>query len=260
MASVEDAATLRWAAATGLIISSVFAVAGTSLARRPYAPAARRAGAMFAMWWYGIAATGIASALMAVIAIRGGSPRVIDAIDQAGLAAYALALAGFVSYLAFIFLGTYAADRVIFPIYAALALWSIVASTLQPATGYHVDAWRPIIERASPSWGPSPALMAGLLLVPVVVGIAAYANLRTRAEDAAARQRASLITAALFAWLTGVSVVSVPAFADSDAAQLVGRILVFGAALLLVIASRPAGAASEASAQDDLDARLRALI
>jgi hypothetical protein len=257
---VEERLALGFAAMTGLVIASVYAYAGTSLARRSYEPDARRAGTMFAMWWYGIAATGIVSAAMAIFTLRGASSGLLDILDQVGLTMFTLALSGFVSYLAFIYLGRHTADWVIFPVYGALTTWSFITAAIQPATSYHVEAWRPMFERPVPSYGPSPVLMSILLLVPVVVGIAAYANLRARSQDPHARRRATIVTGALIAWLVGVSIVSLPAMGDSDVAQFAGRAFVFGSAVSLVIAFRPQAVTTEQAAEDALEERLRALI
>lgn len=234
---MDEGTALGISAVTDLAIALAYAYAGVLLLRRAYGPGSQRAGAMFALWWFGIAATGLLSMTLVLLARAGASPRAIDAVDQASLAAFALALIGFTSYVAFIHFGSYRADLVIVPGYAALVLWSLASALASPATGYHTEMWRPIVERP-PSFGPPPMLMSILLLSPLLVAAAAYASLYRRAVDADARFRVRVVTGAFVSWLVGVSIVSFPV-GGVGAAQVTGRTVILLSAALLVIAYRP---------------------
>ena len=125
--------------------------------------------------------------------------------------------------------------------YAALAAWSVGAAIAHPAMGYHVEAWRPIVDRSPDSFGPPPAVTAGLLVAPVVAGTAAYASLYRRAAEPEARYRILLVTSALVAWLGGVTIVSLPQLGASLWAQAGGRVAIALSAALILLAFRPPG-------------------
>jgi hypothetical protein len=256
---VEDEVALSAAAATSLVIALAYGYAGAMLARRPYAPEATRAGRMFALWWFGVAATAVASMASALLARAHASPALVNALDLASLAAHALALAGFLSYLGFLYLGTHVAERVVFPVYGALVLWCVAGAIVTPATGYHIEAWRPILDGPTPGVAPPMVLTAILLTLPVLGAIGAYTMLSLRVAEPAARRRARLTAGALLTWLAGAMLVSIPALGDVDAVQIAGRAIVLTSAATMVVATR-APAESRAASLDELEARVRQLI
>lgn len=236
---MEPGLALGLAATTDVAIAGAYAYAGWLVASRARASASPAGVRLFAAWWIGIALTGLASATLAILAPRGAPLLVLDWIDQASLLTYATALVGFTSYLALLFLGTHRLTLPIAAAYAALVTWSHASAYAFPATGYTIRAMRPVLERSPQAWGPAPEVMALLLVLPVVIGIGAYATLLRRETDAARRYRITLVTTALVAWLLGVIVISLPALGDVLAGQAAGRFVVLASAACIVLAYRP---------------------
>lgn len=252
---VHEGTPLALALASDAIIAVFFAWAGVALARRPYSRETRRAGSMFALFWFGISATGISTIVLGALAAAHSPPGLVDAVDHVSLVFFAAALVGFTSYLSFIYRGDHRADRLIVGAYGALVLWSVASAVLVPATSYHFQAWRPIVDRPPSPFSPSPAIMALLLVVPTLAGTAAYASLVQRTSDPETRRRLALVSGALVAWLLGATIVSIPALGSSTTAQLAGRAVVLAAAVLLLRAYRPERPAEVASRADPQEAR-----
>lgn len=252
---MDTNATLLAATGFDIAIAIAYTLAGASILRRSAGSSMRRASRMFSLWWFGIGATATLSAARGVLALQGASPQTIDALDQVGLAAYAAALVGFVSYLGSIYLGRHALDAGLAIGYGALVAWSAIAASAQPATGYHVAAWRPVVERPAGGFGPPELLTALLLVAPVWIATLAYARLRSRVEDAATRRRATLVTVALVAWNVGVLAIALPAWSEAALAQAVGRALVLASAAGIFVAYQPP---REGRALDEIDAALQA--
>lgn len=235
---MEHGLALALATVLDLAVSVGYAYAGLSITRRLRAPDGRAAIAMFATWWYGIAVTGATSIVTKHLAWGGAAPWIVDALDLVTLLAYATALVGFTSYLAFLFLGTHRLAPFIAGTYAALCAWTVGFAILHPASSYHFEAWRPIMERGA-AGGPTPAVMAILLVLPVVAGTLALGVLRARTRDKDARYRLLLVTGSLVAWLVGVAIVSLPPIANATGAQVGGRLAVLASAATIVLAYKP---------------------
>lgn len=235
---MDQAVSLALAAATDALISLVYAMVGYAIVERGRTPDVRRAAWMMGLWWYGIAATGLLGLLLSALARAHADAQLVDAVDQLSLLTFAGAIAGFVSHVAFIHLGSHRADRVVFPFLGALVLWSAASAFVYPATGYTVVGWRPLIERA-PGWGPPPVVTVSLLLAPLVGATIAYASLYRRAAGPVARFRVALVSSSLPVWFLAVAVISIPAQGAADLVQLGARALVLVFALAILVAYRP---------------------
>lgn len=245
------------AIATDLMVTAGYVLAGTLLWRRAHASSARRAGAMFALWWYGNAATGVASIALNVLARdHTTSLVVLDALEQLTLVFFAAGLAGFTSYVAYIYLGSHRAEWIIVPAYSLLVLWSIVNVFLTPATGVEVVGWHPHVVRDGAGFGPPITLTAMLLIVPLIGSIVAYISLFPTVQDNEGRYRITLVSGTLVVWLVSVLVVSIPASAGSDAIQLAGRAAIIASCGLIVLAYRPTVRLRAWLGQDDARAEL----
>lgn len=255
--AVDRDVTLGVALVTDLLVTAGYIAAGTLLWRKAHASSARRAGAMFALWWYGNAATGVASVAFNLLAHDHTTPlAVLDAVEQLTLVFFAAGLTGFTSYVAYIYLGSHRAEWIIVPAYSLLVLWSLTNVLLTPAIRVEVVGWHPHVGRDGAGFGPPLTLMAMLLIVPLIGSIVAYVSLYRSIRDHEGRYRITLVSGALIMWLVSVLAVSVPATADSDAVQFAGRAAIIASCGLIVLAYRPTVRVRAWLGEDDARAQL----
>lgn len=238
--TVDEALAQSLAAGLDVAIAAAFAGAGVLVVRRRYVEGAKRASRMFALWWFGVAATGAGASLVRWLWDAGADPRLLDAADHLTLLTHSAALVGFTSYVSYIYLGHHKADAIIVSCYVVLASWSIASVLAAPATGYHLASGRRVMERP-PSFGPPAELTAILLVVPLLVAMVAYASLFWRSDDRRARFRIALVSAALFGWLAGVTLISLPGLVGAGEVAIGARVLILACAGILLVAYRPPG-------------------
>jgi len=233
---VDDAAALTLSAVTDVAVALGYALVGQAIRRRDGPPAARRARLDLALGFWGIAATGVASAALDVAVLSGSRDLAwLGALSNLPLATFAVASAGFAAYLAEVFLGWGRVRPLLFVAYAALAGWNLAAALRWPASRMEIVAWRPVL--ISPDGqGVTMVATAALLVAPIVVGSLACLVLWGKTPAARARFRLGLTSAGLALWSAASFVITLGA---TDAAQASGRALVLSSAGLLLVAHAP---------------------
>jgi hypothetical protein len=226
-------------AAVDLGVAALYAWVGLRLARRDVAAEAQPAQRMFSLWWFALAATGLAAGALSLAAQQGArDPLLFARFGLAATATFCLAMLGLVDYLAFLFTGREPRLElaVLYGAYFVLVAGSALAS---PPAGLDVSGWRPAVVASQPAPAWLIGLSVALLFLPQVGGAVAYASLYRRVETAEQRYRIVLVSGSILLWSASVVIISQPALFPGDEAQVVGRGIVLASALSILLAYQP---------------------
>jgi hypothetical protein len=211
--------------------------------RRRIEGEARRANALFALWWIALGFVFLLSPLYSL------PPRLLGYRDlplaitvlNVSLLLIVAAVWGLVYYLAYVYTGS---SRWFWPItafYAVLALVFLYLLAWLNPTGFD-GAGRLVFERKQLTGAPAIAL--GLMLtLPVVVAALGYGSLFFQVREAAARYRIGLVSGAFllqFGWSTASTLLQLSRrYPDSLALSLVSNALGLVSAVAILLAFRP---------------------
>lgn len=200
-------ATLALAAIVDLAIAAVLIVVGRAAWRRSHGRESRRAAALFAAWWYGLAGTVLTNALREAAGAAGveSSAWVLAALPwlhDAYIAALVVSVWGLLYYLIYLFsgrTGSFWPLTVFYALYGAVAFWLLAGMDV---SGLSVGKWFVGWSYAHPETGGALLLvMTLLLLLPQIGAALAYATLLRRVREPGPRRRIAIVSAALAGWL-----------------------------------------------------------
>lgn len=259
------APTLALGALLALPIVAVYACAGVALARR--GAREHRAWWLFAAFWLGVGAYGLAEALWTGAHFAGWDSLALGrAILHVKIFASLGAFGGLVAYLSYVLTGRRAAVAAALAAYALLLFateafyaWRDPVATRPGDWGMRLDYARPALE---PWW----TLLLALLLAPPVLAAGAYAWLTRYAEDATQRRRARFTSFSLLAFFAPTLVAW--SLGGAPWWGLAEKSLGLAAAVGLLLAWWPSGpgplardaGASPAQREAAFDARVRDLV
>lgn len=213
--------TLAISGGVSLLAAIVFAYVGRRFSSRPREAEDRLAARAFGTWWFGIAAyTAMAAALDLLAAAGSASFPVHVAWRYLSIPVLCVALWGLMGYLAYLFTGRAWTITATGGLYALLALAATAHVALSRPVGVVVMGWRTDLAYATAFEGGPFVLLLALLVLPQIVGAAAYLALAPRAPDRASRLRILLVGAGILVWLSSALVARM---SDDDAWQFFSR-------------------------------------
>lgn len=235
-------ASLLAASLVDLAVAGLFAYVGRRVTARHVSSGSEGANAAWATWWFAIAVLwgmDAARGLAAAVGAAGPLGDVFLFLHYAYVGILCVALWALLSYLVFLFRGVDA--RV--PLAAAYGAYFVVASAAIAYAGpdsVRVGDWATSIEYARDLPRLAEVGLLVFLLLPQVVGAAAYLSLARRTRDDATKRRILLVGSALVAWI-GVSLAADLASLGGEAAwEIARRGLAVAASVTILVAYRGA--------------------
>lgn len=233
-------ATLVLGGGLTLAAAFVYLVVGLRLRRRSTRGAARRASQAFALWWVALAGSTLTTA------IQQGA----GALAVADLATYTtltivnflficVGLASLLYYLLYLFTGR---DDLLVPlalaylVYFATLLYVITAAD---PVGVEIGRWNVSLVFAEPLSGPVPTVLLLLLVVPQILGAAAYMSLVAVVESPTRRYRVALVSGSIIVWFSTTLIGVLLGLAGTDLWQVGSRLLGLAAAMTVLYAYYP---------------------
>jgi hypothetical protein len=234
------AETLAASAGLAFVAAAVYVVIGMRLGRRKVGAEFQLAATMFAVWWFGLAASTALSGIQSALAAVGAAtlPLVLT-LTHLGLAAVCAALWGLLFYLVFIFTGKRGALLPLAGLYVvayALLVYQIVANA---PVGVELRRWGVALDYAVPQGGPVFAAAVVLLILPPIVGALAYFALFFRVRDATVRYRTAVVSWSIIVWFGTALLVTLSDVRNNDLWQLGSRLLGLVAAVAIYAAYEP---------------------
>lgn len=226
----------------GLAIASVYAYVARVFHQRSIGHQdSRLAGRAFIVWWLSLAlltALGAARSILAGVDVL--TLHVHEAITTATLPFMCLALWGLVYYLFYVHSGSRAWLVPVTAYHALLFLaFAYLVAWLEP-TRIEATAWRVDAHNARALEGVPLVAVTLSILAPALIAAAMYGSLFFRTEDAMARYRIGLVSAAFVAWFGSSLLASTLRLHEAFSYwPLVSRFLGLLAALAVAAAYRP---------------------
>jgi hypothetical protein len=232
-----------------LIIGTVFSLAsagiyfyvGHSLSRRHVASQeARLAWNLFVVWWYALAGTTLAGGMLSLLGAMGITDLALFmTFTQINLLAICVALYGLVYYLLYLFTGsrkTLAPLTIFYIVYYVLLTYYI--NFLKPS-GVLVGKWSTTLQYQQSITGPFFTVVLILLVVPQIIGAAAYFTLYFRVKEATQKYRVAIVSWSIIIWFLSALIASISGLSQYDWWQIVSRLIGLGATLAILMAYRP---------------------
>lgn len=215
----------------------VFVLVATRLSQVPRSRESRFAHAMFALWWYGVAAFLATGGILSLLDVTGNAaqgPRWL--LSALGMLTVCAAVCGLVYYVLFVYTGR---SRVLFPLlayYAGIWIVMLVGLALDPGESAR---WERSIVNLAILTGPLVSAAIVAFLVPALIALALYAGLYRRVGSAHQRYRVGLATTSLLTWF-GLAILALAlGIQDTLAWSLAGRGLALAAAGGVLLAYAP---------------------
>jgi hypothetical protein len=234
--------TLFVSAAFSLVEAAIFFVVAGVLSRRRVSTDTRPAHLAFMAWWIGIGVTSVVTgALVLLYAGNDLSLWVYATMEQANVLVLTIALFGLMFYLAFLYAGSTRFTPYILLYYAAFYVGLEALINWSPPTGIQDNGWSLVatMSKAAPALPPWViATFVVTLLVPQVLGAAAYALLYRRAEDSTQRFRIALVSASIVLWF-GAPLLAYASGQVGIASNIVSQVIAIAASLTILLAYAP---------------------
>lgn len=232
--------TLLLDAALALGSALVFAYVGRVSTRRRVEGDGRLAATLFGVWWNGLAAVLLTTALMRVIAFAGITDiNVFMTLMYVNALVLCIALWALLYYLAYLFTGN---KELIVPIsafYVACYGFLIYFVTYQRPVSVKIDAWEIGVTFERELAGAPLVMLVLLIMLPPVIGAINYARLYRRVTDPTQKYRIGLISLTIIAWFGSALVAFAAGLGDQIWWSVGSRITALAAAWLIYIAYRP---------------------
>lgn len=234
--------TLLLDAGIVLATAALYAYVGVVTWRRRVGGEAQLASDLFATWWFALAATTAAGVLTRLMGWAGVKDLALYlTVSQVTLFGLCVALWGLLYYLLYLFSGR---RQLIVPVslfYVGFYAWLVYLTVARRPIGVTVDEWKVSLTYASQYSSAVLATFVLLLILPPLLGAAAYARLFFRVRDRTQRYRIGLVSSTIVAWFGTTLVVWFLDASQSFAWQVTSRLIGLGAAYLIYAAYRPPG-------------------
>ncbi len=240
-------AVLDYVAGFTLLVGALYLYIGRVVSRRAVGPEAQGAQNAFLVWWYGLGASQLLSALQIIMfRLDSLSIPMYQILAQVNLFLVVAALWGLLYYLIYLYSGN---TRWFWPLtgfYAVYYVWLVWLIVTGPAIQQIVDdRWSlGTVPESSFSTAALMVLLFGLI-GPQIGAAIAYLRLFRRLTDPSQKYRVAMVSIAIIIWF-GLALVSslVSAatgsdFTDGDAYQLFQRTIGLAAVLAMLFAYRP---------------------
>jgi hypothetical protein len=218
---------------------AVYLYVGGRLSRRASSPETRVPALQFALFWIGLAASTALGGVESLLAVFGTPPlAVVVAFMYYDIAVVAVALWGLISYLYFLYTGRSGFLPVTFLYVLEYGLLVYYTAAGNP-NGVTVVYGSPGLTFRTPLVGPITDLAVLILVIPEFVAGFAYLRLYFRSHDRTVRYRIALVSGGILGWFF-LDLLSLGARSGGNPVWLlVGQLLLFAAALTVVIAYYP---------------------
>lgn len=234
---------LLLASAADVLMGVLFALVGSAIWRRHVTPDARQAARAFTLWWYGIGALVVVEGARGIVASVGALDTLLfAALFQAAWYAWVFILAasmwGLLTYLLYLYTGSYRGEitlAIFYGAWAAVAIWqtALAGPTFRPTQLATLVEYRVPL----PAW--VQALFFLTLYVPQLAGIGLYLRMGRAATGGEARFRVRATGWGLLVWLGANLVAGIANVVPSDEWQVAKRILGVTVATLILVSYRP---------------------
>jgi hypothetical protein len=224
-----------------LASGAVYAYVGTRIAQRRVQREAQLPLVAFATWWHALAGVTLLAAVCAALAAFGQLDHdLFVAVSYGNLFLIALALAGLVYYLLYLYSGIRRWWKLLVPVYYAYAIFLVYFVRAHRPSGYEVRRWGLAIAYEIPV-ERDPLFLAVLLLLvlPPILAALAYLSLLRHASGRTLRYRIAIVSTALLLWFGSTLAASVSGLSQSDTWQLASRCIGLGATLSILAAYYP---------------------
>jgi hypothetical protein len=233
-----------------LFISTLFALAaaaiyfyvGYRLKRRQIAsPDARFAWNLFLVWWYGLAASTLITAVRNLLGLLNVTELpLFVTFSQMSLLAICASLYGLLYYLLYLFTGKsgWLAPLTLFYI-AYYFLVSYYLNSLKPV-GVTVGNWNITLQYEQSFGGPLFTFVLSLLVFPQIIGSLAYFTLFFRVEEPTQKYRIALVSWSIIVWFGLSFLAPITGLSQQAWWQIFSRALGLAAAFTILMAYEPA--------------------
>lgn len=235
--------TLLFATICSLLSACIFFAIGLSLTRRKVvSPDARLAWVLFIVWWYALAGSNLATAVLNLLGAFGLTDlSVFLTFTQVDVLATCLALFGLVYYLLYLFTGS---RRILLPLtifYIVYYILLVYYFNWCTPLSVSVGRWNVGLEYQRTQAGPFFLFVLTLLIFPEIIGSIAYFSLFFRVKDLTQKYRVALVSWSLIISLVSSFVASIAGVAELDWWQVASRLIGLAAALAMLLAYQPLG-------------------
>lgn len=232
--------TLAVSAAFSVAAALIYAYVGHRVYGRPTSDDARLAQALFATWWYALAAFSTVGAGLTALAAAGVTDLAIHrTATYVNFLILCLALWALLYYLIYIYTGSRAALWPLTAFYVGYYAAIVYLINAGDPVGLAVGRWTATLEYAYEIEAWIGQVILALLVLPQIGGAIALLWLAFRARLPAQRYRAAMVGGSILVWFTSAYAASLTGIGESDAWQVASRIIGFLAALTILLAYVP---------------------
>lgn len=208
--------------------------------RRPASSEAGLAWHLFVIWWYGLAASNLSSAVLNLLGAFGvANLPLFTTFTYMNLLAVCVGLFGLMFYLLYLFIGN---RRLLVPLivfYVAYYFFLVYYIQARSPISVTVERWRATLEYQNEVQGPLFLIAILLLVVPQIIGSLAYFTLYFKVKTATQKYRILLVSWSIIIWFLSSLLASVSGLSQQDWWQIVSRLIGLGASLTILMAYQP---------------------
>jgi len=234
-----------------LLLGTVFSIAsggvyfyvGRSLSRRHVISSdARRAWALFVVWWYALAGISFIGGILNLLGAIGlTSLPLFLTFTQLNLLVICIALYGLMSYLVYLFTGNHKVLAPLILIYAGYYAFLMYYINLSEPVSVSIGRWSTTLDYQQQPTGPLVTLLLTLIVGPQIIGSLAYFSLYFRVKDTTQKYRIAVVSCSIVIWFLSSLIVSLAGLSQYDWWQVISRLIGLSAALAILMAYQPVG-------------------
>lgn len=234
-------ATLLANAVLALASALVYGLVGRVVSRRPVPETEKAATRAFGLWWSGLAGISVYSAITTGwAAMTPPDLNLFVTFLLAALLVLCVALWGLAYYLAYVFSGRTSWRMPLAAFYGAFFVWLVYLVQVANPTSVTAGPWSVTVAYEHPVAGaPLSRVLVLLLLLPLLVGAAAYLVLGFRAKGAMIRYRVRLVAGSLLAWFGSSLVANFAGINQTAWWPWISRGISLAASLVILAAYQP---------------------
>ena len=221
--------------------AAIYAYIGHRLGRRHiHFTETRLAWTFFIVWWYGLAAATLSTAVTRLLGASGMlSLPLFLTFTYVNLPAVCLALFGLTYYLLYLFTGS---RKLLVPLtifYSLIYILVVYAINAHNPVGVRLERWQVAFQYETAPAGPLLGLLLILLLFPQILGSLAYFSLYFRVEDTTQKYRILLVSWGIIIWFIRPLLAPLFGLAQQEWWQIATVLIGLGAALTILMAYQP---------------------
>lgn len=233
--------TLLFSALLSALCGGIYYYVGRVLLRKnSLSSDSRLAWQLFVVWWYALAGTTFATAMLSLLGAFGITDLpLFVTITLVNLLATCIALFGLMYYLLYLFSGSrrWLTPVVVFYIvYYIFLLYFVEASA--PAS-VSVEPWRARLLYQHQISGPWQMILLLLLLFPQIIGSLAYFTLYFRVRNTTQKYRIMLVSWSIIIWFLSAFLGNIVGLNQIVWWQIFTRLIGLVAALTILVAYQP---------------------